>query len=78
MQRIEGLEDGLLYIGRCILNDEEKDIGYNNPHCIEYFCNIKNITECTACAKYLTEKKKVKLFNDEYFEKVLKISDQDR
>jgi len=74
MQRIDGLEDGNYYIGRCKLNDEEKDIGYNNPHCIEFFCNIKNITNCTSCVKYLTRKKKIKLFNDEYFDKKLEIN----
>jgi hypothetical protein len=75
MQRTEGTEDANFYIGKCKLTDEEKEISYNNPHCLEYFCNIKNITNCTCCASYLTKQKKIKLFNDEYFKKKLEIND---
>uniref|UniRef100_A0A6C0ECM0 Uncharacterized protein n=1 Tax=viral metagenome TaxID=1070528 RepID=A0A6C0ECM0_9ZZZZ len=71
MQRIEGLEDGKYYIGRCILNDKQKEIAYNNPHCTEYFCNYKNIVECTDCVKYLLNNKKIKLFNEDFFEQKL-------
>ena len=74
MQRIEGLEDGNFYIGKCELTDEQKEIAYNNPHCTEYFCNFKNITECTDCSSYLTNNKNIKLYNEEYFNKKLNIT----
>jgi len=75
MQRIEGLEDGQYFIGKCKLNDNQKEIAYDNPHCTEYFCNFNNIIECTNCAKYLTNNKKIKLFNEEYFDQKLEIND---
>ena len=39
MQRIDGMENGQYYIGKCKLNNNEKKLSYNNPHCTEYFCN---------------------------------------
>lgn len=58
MQRLEGLDNGNYYIGSCKLTKHEKNIALKNPHCTEYFCNIKKITECTKCINYLINKKK--------------------
>jgi len=51
-----------LYLGNCHLNDDQKIIIKKNPHCTEFFCNIKNITDCSNCKNFL--RKRVK-FNNE-------------
>jgi len=73
MQRIDGMENGQYYIGKCKLNNNEKKLSYNNPHCTEYFCNMYKITDCTKCAKYLVDQKKIILYNEDLFNTKLKL-----
>jgi len=68
MQRKEGLDLNNFYIGNCNLSNSQKKIAYNNPHCIEYFCNYKNIVSCNKCGNYLLNKKK-SLWNKELINK---------
>jgi len=63
MQRLDGLDTKNFYIGSCKLTDEQKELSYNNPHCIEYFCNYKNIKPCTKCGNYLINKKNIDLWH---------------
>ena len=57
MQKLEDLEEGKCYIGNCYLTNEQKKIAYKNPHCVEYFCKIDNISNCTKCYNFLKKKK---------------------
>jgi hypothetical protein len=66
MQRKDGLENGKFYLGICKLNDKEKKIIYKNPHCVEFFCNMNNIKNCTQCVNKLINEKNIKLFNPEF------------
>jgi hypothetical protein len=41
------------YIGVCKMSKEEKSIVRKNPHCVEFFCILSNILNCTECTNYL-------------------------
>jgi len=44
------------YIHSCNIPKNMKTILMKNPHCIEFFCNINNIKECSNCYNYLKMK----------------------
>jgi len=69
LQRTEGLENIKYYIGKCDLSNEKKKLVKNNPHCVEYFCSYKNITDCTRCYNHL--KKKINLQDSKKYKEEL-------
>ena len=60
MDSFDNLENKY-YTGLCKLTKEEKHIAKKNPHCVEFFCNMKNIFNCTKCSKYLVKNNLYKL-----------------
>ena len=62
MQRLDGLENGNYYIGRCFLTNDEKKIARENPHCAE-------------CYNFL-KKKKITLTNNNLFHNKLKLNNE--
>ena len=77
MQRLEGLEEGKCYIGNCYLTDDQKKIAYKNPHCVEYFCKIDNISNCTKCYNFL-KKKKIQIYHNNLFSDQLKANKESK
>ena len=41
------IENNKFYLGLCKLNNEQLKLAYDNPHCVEYFCNANNLLNCT-------------------------------
>jgi hypothetical protein len=66
MQRKDGLETGTFFVGRCNLTKDLKNISYKNPHCAEFFCNLKNSIDCTDCANFLRKIKRMRFLNREF------------
>ena len=56
-------------IYNCALNNSDKKMLYDNPHCIEFFCTIGNVVDCKKC--YNTLKDKIKLMNEKDYKKDL-------
>ena len=55
-----------LYISNCKLSDCEKKLLKKNPHCVEFFCTLKeDIKDCTRCYKFLKNKMTIN-FKDKY------------
>ena len=56
MSKFNKIENDRFYLGLCKLNGEKLKIAYKNPHCSEYFCNMKNIIDCSSCYKEFVQK----------------------
>jgi hypothetical protein len=61
-----------LYLTYSKLSSEQKQLGFKNPHCLEYFITRDNIHDCTECMNYLIKSKKFQ-FNS-LLEKDIKIA----
>ena len=75
MQRIDrfnNLDQATFYIGKCLLNENEKKIARKNPHCLEYFCTLNKISNCSTCMNHLS-KLKIELYNKNLFHKYLSV-----
>ena len=64
-------------INICYLNDDDKEIIKQNPHCLEFFCKKNNINNCNNCIDYLVKEKKVRLLYDKYRNKNLNTENND-
>jgi len=54
------------YLGICKLDNNQRKLAYTNPHCIEFFCNMSNVLNCTSCTNYLIKNNNIKLFNSKF------------
>jgi hypothetical protein len=45
----------------CNFYGKNNKIIYNNPHCLEFFCYLNNVFNCTNCLDFLTKKNNIKL-----------------
>jgi len=50
------IENNKFYLGLCKLNNEQLKLAYDNPHCVEYFCNANNLLNCTSCYQEFSRK----------------------
>lgn len=49
-------------INICYLDNEQKQIIKNNPHCGEFFCKLSNINDCYKCKNFLIKNKNMKMY----------------
>ena len=59
--QFDNLKVNEYYVGFCKLSKNEKEIAKKNPHCVEFFCNIKNIYNYTCYTQSLIKNKLFKI-----------------